>query len=79
MSKKKLQAVPAPVRTPEEVTRDYQTLCIELGNAVLNFEVVKSQYLAKFQNLHAEMQAAQKAHPPQPLSLADKLGVTDDK
>lgn len=62
MSKnKKLHAVPTPAaRTSAEITQEYTQLCAELGNAVFNFEILKSNSLARFQKLQNEMIAATK-------------------
>jgi hypothetical protein len=45
-------------RTPEQITQDYTTMCAELGNALLNFETLKSNYINKFIQLNKEMQLA---------------------
>ncbi len=63
MSKnKKLHAVPpTPAARPSAaITQEYSQLCAEVGNAVFNFEILKSNALAKFQKLQNEMIEATK-------------------
>lgn len=49
------------MRTSKEITDQFANLCAELGNAVLNFEMHKSNIIAKYVELNREMQEATKA------------------
>lgn len=59
MSKKNKQPAPLPPpRASQDITQEYTNLCAEVGNALFQFEITKSQAFAKYQQLHAEMQRA---------------------
>jgi len=58
MSKKDKKPTPPPPRASAEITQEYTNLCAEVGNALFQFEITKSQAFAKYQQLHAEMQRA---------------------
>ena len=59
MSKKdKKHTLPTPPRASAEITQEYTNLCAEVGNALFQFEITKSQAFAKYQKLHEEMQRA---------------------
>jgi hypothetical protein len=60
MKKTKFDTALASPRTPEEITTEYQKLCVELGNALINFEVQKSTMLSKYKQLNEEMTRASK-------------------
>lgn len=46
-------------RPSNEITQEYQQLCINLGNELIKFEVIKSQAIARYQQLNDEMLRAQ--------------------
>lgn len=43
------------MRKSSEITQDYNELCAMLGHQLLQFEIAKSQSIAKFQKLNEEM------------------------
>lgn len=43
------------MRKSEEITQEYNELCAQLGHNMLQFEIMKSQAIAKFQELNKEM------------------------
>jgi len=42
-------------RSSVDITAEYTTLCAELGNSLIQFEVTKSKAFAAFQALNEEM------------------------
>ncbi len=58
--KNKKPSLVVAARSAEEITKEYNNLAAQYGNACFAFEVTKSQYLEKFSKLTAEMESASK-------------------
>jgi hypothetical protein len=43
------------MRNSKDITQEYNELCANLGHNLLQFEIFKSQAIAKFQELNKEM------------------------
>lgn len=80
MKKNKKNGQPTlTTRKSEEITQEYQQLCIQLGNALVQFEVAKSQALARYQVLNDEMLRAQAHEQAQAEQLKANLDEKSDK
>lgn len=78
-NKKNGQPPQLTTRKSEEITQEYQQLCIQLGNALVQFEVIKSQALTKYQQLNEEMLRAQAHEQAQAEQLKANLDAKADK
>lgn len=63
------------MRSSKEITQEYTDLCAVLGNALLQFELQKSQMVTKFIALNQEMIEATKHEQEE----AEKLAVESEK
>lgn len=61
------------MRKSSEITQEYNELCAQLGHNLLQFEIFKSQFIAKFQKLNEEMLEVVKVEEEQKQAEQEKL------
>ena len=80
MKNKKKTQPPAPApRASQEITNEYTTLCVQLGNALLQWEAQKSQAINMFQKLNQEMLLATEVEKAKAEQLKATLDAKADQ